>query len=58
MITFMPCNKRVEDQALGRKARQGKNETGEIIINKKTYHQNMRQKQKAFMKLSRCFRIN
>lgn len=28
MITFMPCNKRVEDQALGRTARQGKNGTG------------------------------
>ncbi|CAF4625097.1 unnamed protein product [Rotaria sp. Silwood2] len=33
IITFMPLNKRVEEQAFGRTARQGKRGTGQRIIN-------------------------
>lgn len=33
IVTFMPPNKRVEDQAFGRTARQGKRGTGQMIIN-------------------------
>ncbi len=33
-IAFLPCNKRVEDQAFGRTARQGNNGTAKLIIKK------------------------
>ena len=33
ILTFMPSNQRVEDQAFGRTARQGKLGTGEMILN-------------------------
>lgn len=36
IVTFMPPNKRVEDQAFGRTARQGNRGTGQMIINKAT----------------------
>lgn len=32
IVAFLPCNKRVEDQAFGRTARQGKSGTAQIII--------------------------
>ena len=31
IISFLPCNQRVEDQALGRTSRQGKKGSGQII---------------------------
>ena len=34
-LTFLPRNKRVEDQALGRTARSGNQGTGQLIINEK-----------------------
>ncbi len=33
-VAFLPCNKRVEDQAFGRTARQGNNGTAKLIIKK------------------------
>jgi len=33
IVTFMPNNQRVEDQAFGRTARQGKRGTGQMILN-------------------------
>lgn len=33
IVTFMPQNQRVEDQAFGRTARQGKLGTGQMILN-------------------------
>jgi hypothetical protein len=33
MLTFMPANQRVEDQAFGRTARQGKRGTGQLVLN-------------------------
>ncbi len=34
MLLFLPCNKRVEDQAFGRTARQGNNGTAKLMIKK------------------------
>ncbi len=33
IVTFIPPNQRVEDQAFGRTARQGKRGTGQMILN-------------------------
>ena len=33
IVTFMPSNQRVEQQAFGRTARQGKRGTGQMILN-------------------------
>jgi preprotein translocase subunit SecA len=33
-VAFLPCNKRVEDQAFGRTARQGNNGTAKLMIKK------------------------
>lgn len=47
-LAYLPNNQRVEDQALGRTARQGKSGTGQLIINKK----------RALTKLSKYFQIS
>jgi hypothetical protein len=33
ILTFMPSNQRVEEQAFGRTARQGNRGTGQMILN-------------------------